>query len=117
MRALTLKPEWAELVLDGSKRIENRSWGEHGKLAGKRIAIHRGGQGGAIICTVVIKAIVPEDIAYDLFPKQREHICGPLCWILGDKIDVEPATCRGQLGLWEIPRGIKLIPLTTKGVM
>jgi len=114
MKALTLKPEFAALVASGDKRIENRSWGSHTKLAGQRIAIHSGGPGGAIVCTVVVKAIIPEKLARKLFPKQRKHIHGPLCWVLGDMVPVEPVPCTGRLSLWDVPKGVSLVPLTEK---
>jgi hypothetical protein len=111
MKALTLKPEFAALIVSGEKIIENRSWGEHGKLAGKRIAIHSGGKGGSIVCTVVIKAIIDAKLARKLFPKQKNHICGPKCWILGDRINVQPIPCSGRLSLWDVPKGVQLVPL------
>lgn len=116
MKALTLRPEFADLILSGAKIIENRSWGSHGKLAGKRIAIHRGtdhenNRPGAIVCTVVIKAIIDVKLAKRLFPKQRKHIHGPKCWVLGDLIPVQPVECTGRLSLWDIPKGSQLIPL------
>lgn len=110
MKALTLLPEFADLVLSGEKRIENRSWGSHQKLVGQRIAIHRGGANGAIICTVVVKAIIDVKLARKLFPKQRKHIHGPKCWVLGDMQPVQPVPCRGRLSLWDIPRGVSLVP-------
>jgi len=112
MKALTLKPEWAALVKTGEKIIENRSWGDHGKLAGKRIAIHSGGKGGAIVCTVVIKAIIDVKLARKLFPKQKKHIHGPKCWVLGDRVVVNPVPCTGKLSLWDVPKGTELVPLT-----
>lgn len=116
MKALTLRPEFANLVLSGAKIIENRSWGSHRQLAGKRIAIHRGadhktGEQGAIICTVVVKAVIDVKLARKLFPKQRKHICGPKCWLLGDLVPVQPVACTGRLSLWDIPKGCQLVPL------
>lgn len=111
MKALTLKPEFAELVLSGDKTIENRSWGSHVALAGQRIAIHRGGPGGAIVCTVVVKAVIDVKLARKLFPKQRRHIHGPKCWILSDMTPVQPVPCTGRLSLWDVPRGSQLVPL------
>lgn len=111
MKALTLKPEFAAQVLSGDKIIENRSWGSHSKLAGKRIAIHSGGPGGSIVCTVVVKAIIPDKLARKLFPKQRRHISGPLCWILADMVKVQPIPCGGRLSLWDVPRGSQFVPI------
>lgn len=112
MKALTLKAEYAAQVLSGEKIIENRSWGQHSKLAGKRIAIHRGGPEGAIICTVVVKAIIDPKLARKLFPKQKKHIHGPKCWLLGDLVPVQPVPCPGRLSLWNVPKDSQLIPLT-----
>lgn len=112
IKALTLKPEFALQVLDGSKIIENRSWGTHTQLAGKRIAIHSGAPQGQIICTVVVKAVIDVKLARKLFPKQRKHIFGPKCWVLGDRVNVEPVSCSGKLSLWDIPQGTVLVPLT-----
>ena len=74
MKALTLKPEFAEAVIYGPKRIENRSWGAN--VRGD-IAIHRGGKNGAILGVVeVIEVLSPEE-ALQKFPNQRENILWP----------------------------------------
>lgn len=42
MKALTLKSPWAEHIVYGTKRIENRTWRPPADLHGEVIAIHRG---------------------------------------------------------------------------
>jgi len=99
MKALTLKPEFAEAVIYGPKRIENRSWGAN--VRGD-IAIHRGGKNGAILGVVeVIEVLSPEE-ALQKFPNQRENIFGPLCWVLDNVRKVDPILCGGRLSLWTL---------------
>lgn len=99
MRALTLKPEFADAVADGRKKIENRSWGA--SVRG-RIAIHRGGRNGAIIALATVVDVVSTDEARRRFPDQEAYISGPLCWVLEDVERISPVRCRGQLSLWTI---------------
>ena len=42
MRALSLKQPWAWLVINGYKRVENRSWTPPRDAVGERIALHAG---------------------------------------------------------------------------
>ena len=42
MRAITLYQPYAQLIADGRKRFETRSWAPPRKLIGQRIAIHAG---------------------------------------------------------------------------
>jgi len=42
MKALTIKAPWAQAIVHGTKRIENRTWKPHADVIGKRIAIHCG---------------------------------------------------------------------------
>jgi len=42
MKALTIKAPWAQAIVYGTKRIENRTWKPHADVIGKRIAIHCG---------------------------------------------------------------------------
>jgi hypothetical protein len=111
IRALTLKPQFAELVARGEKLVENRTWGQ--KVRG-RIAIHRGGKYGAIIAVATVDTVVDvtvdgwgdplTDEQYAVLTEQEErgHVCGPLCWILKDVRRVEPPIpCKGKLNLWK----------------
>jgi hypothetical protein len=103
MRALTLRPEFAESILAGRKHIENRSWGR--EVRG-RIAIHRGGEGGAIVALATVADVVtPEEAAIRL-PAEAALAVGPLCWILTDIRPVGPFPCKGALSLWRIDPSI-----------
>lgn len=42
MLALTLVQPWAELIVRGPKRVENRTWQPHGLRVGGYLAIHAG---------------------------------------------------------------------------
>jgi ASCH domain len=99
MNALTLKPQYAELVVRGEKTVENRSIPL--RLRGK-IAIHRGGPGGALVAAADMADIVTPGEALRPRPDQREHICGPWCWLLDNVQKIEPPIpCSGRLGLWK----------------
>lgn len=104
LRALTLRPEFAEMVVNGSeglplKRIENRSW--RGRL-GERIALHRGGRNGGIFALATVIEMLTVREARRKYPDQREYIGGPVCWVLDDVQTFTPVECRGQLSLWRV---------------
>jgi hypothetical protein len=40
MKALTIKQPWAWAIMDGTKRVENRTWKPPFTIVGQRIAIH-----------------------------------------------------------------------------
>lgn len=104
MRALTLRPEYADLVLSREKRVENRSWGANVR---GRIAIHQGGPGGGIVAVATVTEVVSPDEALRRYPDQAAHIGGPLCWILTDVRRVGPFPCPGRLSLWLVPPQIE----------
>jgi len=103
MICLTIKPEPAELIADGIKRVENRTWGDRlpAGLLSQPIGIHHGGKHGAIIATARVVAIVTPEEAIAMLPDQEEYIHGPLCWILSDAQRIDPIPCKGNIGLWE----------------
>ena len=99
MKILTVNPEWANLIVDGIKRIENRSWGKNVRGI---IGIHRGGKYGAIIGQVEVVNVLNCEEALKQFPEQEEFISGSLCWILKNAIRFEkPIPHKGKLSLWE----------------
>jgi hypothetical protein len=104
MRALTLKPEYAEEIAAGRKHIENCSWGKN--VRGE-IAIHRGGENGAIIALATVVDVVSPAEAAVRFPKEANLACGPLCWLLARVTKVGPIPCKGRLSLWKVPAHIK----------
>lgn len=104
-RALSLRSPWAELVISGRKRIENRSWQTQYR---GRIWIHESGPGGrGLLGTITLVDILTEDEAWEAFPKQRRYIEGPWCWVLADpKLRKRPILCPGALRLWRVPEHI-----------
>ena len=92
MKALTLKPEFAEAVIYGPKRIENRSWAQRAR---RYCDSPRRKKKRAILGVVeVIEVLSPEE-ALQKFPNQRENIFGPLCWVLDNVRKVHPILCGG----------------------
>ena len=107
MFCLTLHREHAEAIANGSKYVENRSWGKNSngslrKGLDRTIGIHRGGKGGAIIATAKVAMILTPEQALKYFPEQKQHIGGPQCWILSEVKRIKPIFCAGNQGLWEI---------------
>ena len=99
MKALTVKPEFARLIMSGEKRIENRSWG---KSVRGDIAIHRGGAGGAVLGVVAVVDVLSAGDASARYPEQSEYIHGPLCWVLDNPRPLQnPIPCKGRLSLWD----------------
>jgi len=100
MRCLTIKKQWADLIADGIKKIENRTWGKN--VRGK-IAIHAGGNDGAIIAIAEIETVLDKETASKLYPEQTPYILGPLCWVIKSVKKLEkPVFCKGKLSLWNI---------------
>jgi hypothetical protein len=89
----------AEAVASGKKLVENRSWGRNVRGT---IAIHRGGKGGAIIALVDVVDVVEPVEALKKYPRQKQWICGPWCWILKNVRRIPPVPCKGRLSLWEV---------------
>lgn len=99
-KCLTVKQPWADLIMSGEKRIENRSWG---KGVRGTIGIHRGGNEGAVLGTVEVVDVLPMSDAMKRFPEDGAYIQGPLCWILRNPRHLSvPLRCRGALSLWLI---------------
>lgn len=110
--ALTVRPIWADAILRGPKRIENRSWlpGQH-----KAIALHAGahdtpadiqralglgwsGGGrarGALVAVLELGAVVESS--------DDPWFFGPYGWTIVRVHPVVPVAMSGRLGLWRIP--------------
>lgn len=96
MKALTLHPLWAHLVVHGPKRVENRSWRTHHRGA---LLIHAGArpsptlqecaeygiEPGAVVTRSLVGIVDVLDCVRveDLSPANRFAV-GPWCWILGN---------------------------------
>jgi hypothetical protein len=117
MKALTLYPIWAWLVIHGPKRVENRTWRTTHR---GRLAIHAGKSqpneaairdrlrrigvllpdllpSQQILGTVDLVDVMPygPEVSDDPFAE------GPVCWILSDPQTLAvPISCRGFCALW-----------------
>lgn len=103
VRVLTVKSVFAVWIAEGTKRVENRTWGQH--VRGD-IAIHAGAPVCKILCLVTVIEVIGVHEALRKYPEQETHIFGPKCWILGNVRLLElNKTVRGKLSLWryEIP--------------
>ena len=115
MKALSLKQPWAELIANGMKSIETRTWSTMhrgtllivaSKSADKEAMVRFRVQGpfqrGEAVCIVDLlncRPMTPED--------EKDACCscepGRYAWILGDVCRVQPAYIRGQLSLYDVP--------------
>ena len=130
MKALTIQQPWAWAIINGRKKIENRSW----------VTTYRGtllihaGKGrnwlnnpiardlcpdappenelifGAIIGAAEIVDCVPiESVKHDPFAS------GPFCWMLSNAQRFQrPVSCVGKLGLWTPPSSISILASVTE---
>lgn len=131
MKALTVREPWATAILDGRKRIENRTWTPSQLLVGERFAIHVGRtpdrtaiayalagapddrDAGLVAGSVVLAGLHRAEI------DSPDALFGPCCstpfafypepggrtlwhWELEEpRRFVTPFPAAGQLGLWE----------------
>lgn len=100
MKALSIKPQYSELIANGSKKLENRSWGAN--ITGN-IALHRCGKNGAIIGVMHISEVITVEEARRRFPSQHKHAFGPLCWVIDKFTPIAEIPCKGKLSLWPAP--------------
>lgn len=115
MKALTVQQPWAWAILDGRKRVENRSrcCNYRGPLilhAGKsRIRLGApmpDGSAAPAESELVFGAILGVVQVVDCLPVHDvddPFATGPWCWILANPIKISPTPWRGQLGLFDIP--------------
>jgi hypothetical protein len=129
MKALSIKQPWAWQIIYGGKDIENRNWKlPEGFTLPQTIAVHASKNMtrddyadwwyfskcitnnlasennlvfGAIIGTVEI-------VGLTIDPKTSQWFCGYYGFILANPRPlVEPISCKGALGFWEVPNDIK----------
>lgn len=129
MKALTICQPYAELILRGEKRVENRTWAVSTAQRPLPLIIHAGKSRawfdddaqlirefgvmppfGAIVGTAtVIDCVRSADVIMGDYKDQypwlldHEHMHGPWCWILADVERVSPIPYRGAQGLFDIP--------------
>lgn len=124
MKALSLKQPWAELIANGTKLIETRTWttmhrgtllivASRAKSADREAMVRFRAHGpfprSVAVCVVELlncRPMTPED--------EKEACCpcepGRYAWILGDVCRVQPVFIRGQLSLYDVPDE-KVVPL------
>lgn len=120
MRALTLGQPFADCIVHGPKRIENRPWKCPDKLLGW-IAVHAGkgdypydeaelkrlwpempplkemSRGKIIGVMNVVRCLKPEGI-------RSPWASGPWCWVIKEVRPLhKPIECRGYQKLWNVP--------------
>lgn len=124
MRAVTVRQPWAWAIAHGFKDIENRSWAP--RLApGELFAVHAGAAAPDAEDVERVKKLVgrrgrvPE--AFDcgcvvavaryqgtVAASRSRWFSGPVGWVLDRARAVrEPVQCKGQLGLWTLPRSVE----------
>lgn len=122
MKALTICQPYAEMIVRGDKRVENRTWPT--KYRGP-LYIHAGKNKqwlddgdlenfpnmafGAVIATVNLVDCIHIDAIPSVhldkkYPwlRNHEHVSGPWCWILDRVTPIGPWPYRGAQGLFEI---------------
>ena len=127
IRCITVDPVWAWAIMEGIKRVENRSWrtafrgrlGIHAGLGGKRDNAARALLHGigvtvpeSIRCEAILGSVILDQIeAYARSlpgmssPLESDPLVyGPWCWLLRDPRPLAlPLFYRGQQGLWHGP--------------
>jgi len=115
VKALTICQPYAEMILQGEKTTENRTWPT---LYRGPLAIHAGKSRawleaddererpgmvfGAIVATATLVGCVRVEDLTDAQKTSDHHAHGPWCWLLADVERLtRPSYCRGFQGLWE----------------
>ena len=111
MRAITVHQPWADLIVTGRKRVENRSRPTHHR---GQLAIHAGlsrrqcGPGddertfGALLGVVEVYDCLSVAEYRRRFPGDQ-YATGPWCWCLrGARALSAPVPCRGSQGFFNV---------------
>ena len=125
MKVLSIKEPWASLIMNGTKKIETRSWktkyrGEiyiHASLSKAKITKPEvyelikdmNFKCGYIICkcNLVDCIYMTDEYVNDMKTNHyEEYICGHYevgryAWIVEDVKVIEPIEAKGKLGLWK----------------
>jgi hypothetical protein len=122
--ALTIRQPWANCIVHGDKRIENRTWPPPNPVVGEPLAIHAG--------MVLDDDPATTHFVYDVmqmpFWDESELVrgaiigvarlvevlqasddrwfSGPYGWVLEDVLPIEPVVCRGRPGVWTVPTAV-----------
>ena len=112
MKAISLKQPWANMIADGEKTIETRTWptNHRGELlicSSKKPDIDPAGCAVAV-CRLVdcrpMTAAHAEAACCDVYPKAW-------AWFLEDVLRIDPFDVKGQLGLYDVDVTGKIDPL------
>lgn len=122
-RALSVKQPWADAILHGTKRCENRGWTSErfglgwiwlhapeqvdraGQAWMEQRGLHKPSLGlptGAIIGLVRVRRMERVDERAD-----DPWAFGPWCWVIDKVIALEePVPCKGSLSVWELSASV-----------
>jgi hypothetical protein len=131
VKVLTLIQPWATCIVEGPKRVENRSWQPPEKMIGQAILLHAGRKfdhdahrfilkrvdrryrphfergpeffpSGQIIGMARIARVVTDPLKLPV--DQVQWFFGPFGWLLEDVVRFSPGIhAMGALNLWECP--------------
>ena len=113
MKALSLRQPWANLIADGRKTIETRTW--RTRYRGP-LAIHASARPYADLPTGGIVAVAWLYGCRPMEETDEEAACialydGAYAWLLSDVQAIELIPCKGMLGLWTPPPEIlRILP-------
>ena len=115
--ALTVRPIWADAILRGPKRIENRSWlpgphraialhaGAHDTAGDIQRALGLGWSGDGRVKSAVVAVL---DLGEVIESSDDPWFHGPYGWTIVRVCPVVPVPMSGRLGLWRLPPGLTL---------
>ncbi len=111
------------LAVHAAARLDVKSWSDVFQIDGPPVAadeeVSLDGDGAVLpaLCDLPLGAIVGTVevtgcLAYDDLPRKLRKdgfASGPFCWLLADPRPLAKAVkCKGALGLWEAPKGVRL---------
>ena len=113
MKCLSLKQPWANLIADGKKTIETRTWGTKytGPFAiasSKKPDIY---PAGCVVCTATLVGCRPMIIEDEPSACCRIYD-GAVAWVLKDVTKIPPQKVKGMMGLYDIE--LESLPLLGK---
>lgn len=105
MLALSVKYPWCELIAQGKKTIEIRSWKTdyRGPLAIVSSKKPDWENAGMVVCICGLKNVRPVELKdCEAAMVDFSQLKGVFAWELGEPQKIEPKKIKGRLGLYEI---------------